>query len=880
MHLKMVKGQEHGLVISKKITDPSEFMYPAYRQALDALREIVQQSKKLQHEATNAHGYLHNIITHNIITFSGSRGQGKTSAMVSFSNAMSNSFQTEDLKQDDPLKNCHFTVLPPIDPTILEQNQSILAVILSRMYRLAEQSWAKSCGSQGFSSHYGRSEAEKNELLALFQRCLSGINAIKFRKGKEIQSLAGIHEISDSSLLKEKFYELTSQLLRFTGSGGENQPSYLVIQLDDTDFQIRRGYEILEDIRKYLTIPNLIILMATDMDMLRVTLTQYYVQEFERGLFQNIITIDQLRKIESKYLDKLIPPTYTVYLPHLDEVIHHQGTSLTIKYIDPDADGRNILLNPNNANDKEEDYFFQSLILRYVYRKTRIVFAAPTSYVHNLIPTTLRGFAQFLGTLSSMQDVPEILESKTQKPKIEDVNNPKKLAALVDEQLKILEVNLPLFENYFLNDWVHTKLSVRKAAVLEKLMTANPEERYQLVITQLEELYEKYDPAQTKVPGQVKNNSQLSDEKVASYGEMVGYIQKLRASHRQMDDFYFFFAIHTFFTIQYHKEILRQKRAAITPYLDGKESGLLIFDFFPESAYLPDQYYLPNDTYTVEGQKLADVLDTDQCQFLRERIKNEKVLRCLLTKVDDNHYKFSFMNFARLFLSMDALKSLKLDQASSIQASLYSIQTSAATAAINWDVQNMLSKSLKRVSDRETSTPYFTMALRDALTKIDDDIEAINPQKINKDPMIFNWLTIIHDLMMDVNHRNDLGVILDAVDTVLNPNLFKDLCNIYRAADQLKAAIMENPVNSSKLDLCWSSFVDATKNYNAPKQKNGFQLDVLHIEDLIKDLKTTGSSQDEDIFWREFTRQMGKLCKYYGFTITKVKKALKNEEHR
>lgn len=877
MQLKMVKGQEHGLVISEKITNPDEFMYPAYRQALDALREIIQQSERLRCKVTDAHGYLHNIITHNIITFSGSRGQGKTSAMVSFSSAMSNSFQAEDLRQDDPLKSCHFTVLPPIDPTVLEQNQSILAVILSRMYRLAEQSWAKSCGNQGFSSHYGRGEAERNELLALFQQCLSGINAIKFREGKEIQSLAGIHEISDSSLLKEKFYELTRQLLRFTESGCENQPSYLVIQLDDTDFQIRRGYEILEDIRKYLTIPNLIILMATDMDMLRVTLTQYYVQEFERGIGQNIITIDQLRKIESKYLDKLIPPTYTVYLPHLDEVIHHQGTSLTIKYIDPSRDDRSILLEPNNLTDIEEDYFFQSLILRYVYRKTRIVFAAPTSYVHNLIPTTLRGFAQFLGILSSMQDVPEILESKTQKPKIEEVNNPQELAALVHEQLKVLEVNLPLFENYFLNDWVHTKLSVRKAAVIEKLITANSEERYQLVITQLEELYKKADTAQTTEPGQAGDSSRSSDDKVASYGEMIECIQRLKASHRQMDDFYFFFAIHTFFTIQYHKEILRLKRAAIAPYLDGKESGLLIFDFLSESAYLPDQYYLPGDTHTVEGQTLTAVLDANNYKFLRERIKDEKVLRCLLTKVDTDHYKFSFMNFARLFLSMDALKSLKLHRDSSIQANLYSIQTSAATVAINWDVQDVLSKSLKQLSDSEKTTSYFTEALRDTLTKIDNDIQAINPKKVNQDPMILNWLTGILDLLMDVGHRNDLGVILDAVDTVLNPNYLKDLCYIYRTADQLNAAIMETPVNSSKLDMCWSSFVDATKNYNAPRQKDGFQMEWLHIEDWIEELKTAGGSQDKRIFWTEFTRQMGRLCKHYGYTIIQVKKALKNE---
>lgn len=54
-------------------------------------------------------------------------------------------------------------------------------------------------------------------------------------------------------------------------------------------------------------------------------------------------------------------------------------------------------------------------------------------------------------------------------------------------------------------------------------------------------------------------------------------------------------------------------------------------------------------------------------------------------------------------------------------------------------------------------------------------------------------------------------------------------------------------------------------------------MEWLHIEDWIEELKTAGGSQDKRIFWTEFTRQMGRLCKHYGYTIIQVKKALKNE---
>ena len=861
MKLKMVKGQEHGLVISERITDRDEFMYPVYRQALDALREIIQQPQQLRMaaamEATGVYGYLHNIIT-----FSGPRGQGKTSAMVSFSQAMRTGFEGEDLEKEDPLRDCRFTVLPPIDPTILEKDQSILAVVLSRMYRAAEQTWKKSCRDQGFAAHYGHSEAEKNSLLSLFQQCLSGINAIKFREGKEIKSLSGIHEMSDSAVLKDKFKELTRELLHFIGDGCKDGRSYLVIQLDDTDFQIRKGYELLEDVRKYLTIPNVIILMATDMDMLRITLTQHYVQEFEWGLREKIVDVDKLRKIESKYLDKLIPPSYTVYLPHLDDVIHQQGNSLEIEYITPDNKGDpNVLLTPKEK-EHAQDYSFQSRILRYVYRKTRIIFAGSESYVHNLIPTTLRGFAQFLGTLSSMEDVPVIIGAEDGKTR--ELFSPQELADLVDRQVKVLEVNLPLFEHYFLHDWVHTKLSVKKAAALEKLGAASPEERFQVAVEQLQEVYGK-------------EAGEPAAGEAASYSGMVERIQKLRKVHRQMDDFYFFFAIHTFFTIQSHKAVLRQKKVAIAPYLDGGKgaAGPIIFDFSPELTHLPDRYPLHGETVSIGGQKLAAVLDSEEVEWLRKRVGSEKVLRRLLTELGGGRYQFSFLNFITLFLSKGALEDVGLGRDVPLQATLYAVQTSAATVAINWDAQDALQKRIQRLPDGAASN--FLAALRIALEQCDDEIQRINARQDEAKPMLCSWLKDIRTLV-DRGPQAILSDVVSAVDEAANKDKLNDLCRIYAAAERLNDAMGEDPVNAKKLDVCWSTFVSESKDYTYPQHSKGFDWDTIHPEDIIQDLAVGNvPTADRKVFWGEFQRQMRKLCEIMGYSIAEVKKTLKAE---
>lgn len=886
MLLTARKGQEHGLVISQKIDDRNEFMYSAYRQALDALNEIIRQAKKIpkpnEKDLTiKLYGY-----THNIITFSGSRGQGKTSAMISFSGAMEAS--STGAQGASPLfpGDCGFTVLPPIDPTILEENQSILAVILSRMYRLAEEAWQNACSLQSYSSHYTRSEAEKNELLDLFQRCLSGINAIKFRKGEEIKSLLEIHEISDSSILKENFYELTTKLLRFVSKEKPSEYPFLVVQLDDTDFQIRKGYEILEDIRKFLTLPNVIILMATDLDMLRNALIQHYIEEFERGLRTKIIGVNDLKKIESKYLDKLIPPTFAVYLPHLDDMLRQQGHFLQLTYIDPEEEEEarrkqrapvNLLL-PPDSGFRTEDFSFQSLLLWYIYRKTRIVFAEPLTYMHNLIPTTLRGLAQFLGMLSSMQDVPEILPND---PRIDD---PHILAGLVREQVDILEINLPLFENYFLNDWVHTKLPKDKSAVLEQLFNVLPEQRCKLAITSIQELY--------------ADSYRIDlDDPPNDYLQMVELIQYLKESHRQMEDYYFFFAIHTFFTIQFHKAVVHQKKLAVESFLSpDNQDKLLLFDFSPESTVLPTQYQLPDlprevGRYPIMIDLRAKEYDAIQKEAEVNRSETAAIdyaIDLLLPLSQDSSHHFSYINFIALFLSLGSPKGKELVKGEPSQRNLYLAQTSAATLAINWDVQDQFRKLSKEdLISSEVEQDFITI-LRNMWRRTDNSIKSIN--KVNTEsldaearkkpwPMIYSHLETMVDFIVGTDVQSNLRHMLQTLERHLRENYLQALCEIYSSAQHLKACVSQNPKDGTHILDASRSMVDTLRQIRISAIKQQLNLDPLVGDiDAVFSADPQTPSFDTEKFINALDEQLEELYNTFGYSEEDIEFALASKE--
>ena len=349
---------------------------------------------------------------------------GKTSAMVSLSRAM------EAGKLPDNFASCHFVVLPPVDPTIMEKHQNIVKLLLSRMYRLAEETWRNAERTHCRNV----TEARKNDLLTLFNDCISSLDAIKNVDNLSASNLSAISKISDSSILKQQLYELVELILVFTKKK-DSCREFLVIQLDDTDTSTSKCYEILEDLRKFLSIPNVIILMATDMKLLRTVILQHYIDEFSSCRKEDVLSVPQLEKMESKYIDKIIPPTHAVHLPKLDEYVVNYEDVLKLSYTD--SSGKNNLLFINHNKDNPEEHLSaQELILRYIYRKTGIVFVAPSSHYHSIIPTTLRGLSQFLAVLSSMKDIPTVAE----------FDKPKEFKNSVREYIQVSEDNINRFE--------------------------------------------------------------------------------------------------------------------------------------------------------------------------------------------------------------------------------------------------------------------------------------------------------------------------------------------------------------------------------------------------------------------------------------------------
>lgn len=589
--LKVQRGEELNLHRLDKISDKESIMRPSYEKAMRALMRIMRQTKRFHlenHDSLDAYA-LENLLfgySGNIIAFAAPRGGGKTATMLSFSEILAKGFSTNTLapvvdnrflndmkceQEEQPdawMARCCFLPLTPVAPAVLEGEQNILNVVWSRLYRYAERLLSERRSDR-------IKEAQKNEIRRSLQKVLSGIKGIKDPEKKYSGDLASMQDVCDGLSLSRHFHMLVQNILDLAVGDHNISDRYLVIQLDDADSKMQRVYEVLEDVRKYLMIPNLVILMSVDQSCMSDVVLQDNLR-----CFPDLIKIDENRlsqdllKISNKYIDKLIPPTHMIQLPLLNQVVIQWGDMLRLKYVHQgDKDVYEWM-----KNDKLE---LETAILMLIYRKTGILFVKPGHYLHNMVPRTLRGFGQFLAHLDSMPDIPELDFDK--------FTSVEAYAEDVLRQSEIAAINQRRFEDYFKYRWINTKITnLEDQDFLRKFAESVSANRIRLAVKYLEKCYAEKDE-NDKSLGYFNFNDYLIWTKNIQNRDALDYVMwRLDRIHRTERDFLLMFALRTMFTLDSHQHILKKKREAAREYLKNpKDEKILVFDFSHERIRVP-----------------------------------------------------------------------------------------------------------------------------------------------------------------------------------------------------------------------------------------------------------------------------------------------------
>ncbi len=365
LSISIVKGKEYR-THTDDVYDTGSFFHSVYERSADLVEEIVTRNAS----KSNGNTYEQNddedmICSNNLIMYCGDRGSGKSSAMSSFAKELqkfchNRSKNNENFDVRDGgiwgknTKNSVFSVIKLIDPTIIAEKESFMRVLLSKMFANLREHWKKKQESNTrdyYSSDYiDQNRKFQQETIADFKKCYSVLDMI-YRDDKRFGTTDDLDELislGDSSNLKKEFKKLVDNYLNQM-HGTAHSSKYLVLQIDDVDLNAKKAYSMIEDIRKYCIVPNVIVLMAVNLSQMQKVVEQYFIKEYqvlidvyrnEKG-HDRCLSAKDCRRMASRYIDKVMPEGHRIHLPDICSYLRRDSSGLLVKYFQQDQEGVN-----------------------------------------------------------------------------------------------------------------------------------------------------------------------------------------------------------------------------------------------------------------------------------------------------------------------------------------------------------------------------------------------------------------------------------------------------------------------------------------------------------------------------------------------------------
>ncbi|MCQ2369036.1 MAG: KAP family NTPase [Paludibacteraceae bacterium] len=254
-------------------------------------------------------------------TVFGTRGSGKSSFLYSLMHWCNEENQKGDI-----------LALDLIDPTLFEDKGHILLTIIAQLRHLVDEAHNKRAVE---NDEYGCNYEEWHKS---FERLARGIPSIKndgFIKDNWMESgfvmNQGVQDVYSAYTLEKSFSRFVDCSLEFLGK------RLLVIVFDDIDIDFRRGWEVLETVRKYLTSKQVFVIISGDVKLFSKSIRKVQWKNFGKALLKNEAEREQkedynnlVTEMESQYMQKVMPTQYRIYLRSLLDIVANAPNSVMV----------------------------------------------------------------------------------------------------------------------------------------------------------------------------------------------------------------------------------------------------------------------------------------------------------------------------------------------------------------------------------------------------------------------------------------------------------------------------------------------------------------------------------------------------------------------
>lgn len=379
------------------------FYKTIYKEAFLQLNDIINHFKKddKNRKLRLGNGYYDNIIANadsnyerfsNIITFIGKRGSGKSSAMLSFMEALKHYYSCKKMTNNklfyefENIELPLFTCLDCIDGSLLEHGEDIFKIVLAQMY----QKFIDLDKDNGIRKE-GDFAYRKRELLLQLEGIYRTVCDIERMENKDISTdgsyISSLQSLSSSQKVKKDFKELIQKftsIMKYERLGilEESNDHFVIITIDDIDLNISNGFSMLEKIHRYCMVQNVIVLLSVDIEqMLSIVSKNFYkvLPKVDKLLRDGA---DQVYRLSTDYLNKVMPVNYRLYLPEISNY----------------SSSHSVFVGTEDLSIKET-------ILTGLYKKIGIYFDSRGIKQHFYEPKSMRELSCFYLMLEAMKPV-------------------------------------------------------------------------------------------------------------------------------------------------------------------------------------------------------------------------------------------------------------------------------------------------------------------------------------------------------------------------------------------------------------------------------------------------------------------------------------------
>lgn len=593
--LKISDTQRFTIHIEETIDEDNLFFH-VYEIAVDNLNIIWDSQKNLN----DSSGKIVSENPNNIIAFCGERGSGKSSAMLSFVDALINHKNREDkLNFTEEIKNNDWSTKIIIDPSMFDGVHNIVDIVLAHIY-------------QNFRLFYDKNNQnvekyEREEMLNLLGKTYKSLSIIKNKEKvlddeyDVVGNIAKLQNLGESTQLRELFKELIDYYLKIISGANDRlgkKSKKLLIAIDDLDLCNEHAYEMAEQIRKYLILPNVIILMAIKIDQLEMG-----VEEKNRENFRNIIKgrggdsafEQEMRDMAERYVTKLIPKARRIYLPKLE------NTQFKLE------------LSVNSQHDDVVDMdTVENTVIKMIREKTGMVFAWSENYYNYFLPGNLRELINLITLLMSMRQPND------------------------SEQIKL--ENIYEFRVYFVEEILKKKINIERLSDLLEVLEGDDNTKNYNMIIYLDEL----------VAEKKKNETHLYETILYEFPNtsLASVVEKLiiiSSYLTKTKDYQLFYYIKIYYTILLNERLLERRKISESLF-GGFLWGKSLFSIMPAAITEKNQLLLYRERFFINTltcwNAIAEALNEwntclfvplkDDSQLYVSRIKDENKLSEIL----------------------------------------------------------------------------------------------------------------------------------------------------------------------------------------------------------------------------------------------------------